>query len=66
MGMVDSQSHSSNNRVSMDGTINQKEEKVEAPKLVPTCWGYPEAYYYPDFNIYTHKKSSSESLVSYL
>ena len=37
MGMVDSQSCSSSNRASMDGTDDEKEEEVEAPELVPTC-----------------------------
>ena len=37
MGMVDSQSCSSSNRTSMDGTGDEKEEEVEAPELVPTC-----------------------------
>ena len=37
MGMVDSQSRSSSNRVSMDGTGDEEEEKAEAPELVPTC-----------------------------
>ena len=38
MGMVDSQSHSSSNQASMDGTGDEKEEEeVEAPELVPTC-----------------------------
>ena len=31
MGMVDSQSCSSSNRASIDGTGNQKEEEVESP-----------------------------------
>ena len=31
MGMVDSQSCSSSNRASMDGTDNEKEEEVESP-----------------------------------
>ena len=35
MGMVDSQSCSSSNRVSMDGTGNEKEEEAEVPELVP-------------------------------
>ena len=37
MGMVDSQSRSSSNRASMDGTGDEKEEKAEALELVPTC-----------------------------
>ena len=37
MGMVDSQPRSSNNRASMDGTGDEKEEEAEAPELVPTC-----------------------------
>ena len=37
MRMVDSQSCSSSNRASMDGTGDEKEEEAEAPKLVPTC-----------------------------
>ena len=37
MGMVDSQSCSSNNQASMDGTGNEKEEEAEAPELVRTC-----------------------------
>ena len=37
MGMIDSQSRSSSNRASMDGTGNEKEEETEAPELVPTC-----------------------------
>ena len=37
MGMVDSQPRSSNNRASMDGTGDEKEEEAEAPKLVPIC-----------------------------
>ena len=37
MGTVDSQSRSSSNRVSMDGTGDEKEEEAEAPKLVPIC-----------------------------
>ena len=36
MGMVDSQPHSYNNRASMDGTSDEKEEKAKAPVLVPT------------------------------
>ena len=37
MGMVDSQSYSSSNRASMDGTGAEKEEEAEAPELIPTC-----------------------------
>ena len=37
MGMVDSQPCSSCNRAYMDGTGDEKEEKAEAPELVPTC-----------------------------
>ena len=37
MEMVDSQSRSSSNRASMDGTGDEKEEEAEAPELVPTC-----------------------------
>ena len=37
MGMVDSQSRSSSNRASMDGTDDEKEEDAEAPELVRTC-----------------------------
>ena len=36
MGMVDSQSRSSSNRASMDGTDDEKEEEAEVPELVPT------------------------------
>ena len=46
MGMVDSQSRSSSNRASMDGTGNEKEEEAEAPELVPTCWGFSKAHPY--------------------
>ena len=66
MGMVDSQSCSSSNRSSMDGTDDEKEEEAEALELVPTCWGFSEAYSYPEANICTPKKSSSRSLVSCL
>ena len=66
MGMVDSQSCFSNNQANMDGTGNEKEEEAEAPKLVPTCWGYPEAYSYSEANICTPEKSSSRNLVSCL
>ena len=66
MGMVDSQSHSSSNRASMDGTGDEKEEEAKAPELVPTCWGYSEAYFYLEANICTPKKSSSRSLVGCL
>ena len=34
--MVDSQSHSSNNRASVDGTGDEEEEEAEALELVPT------------------------------
>ena len=37
MGMVDSQSRSSSNQASMDGTGNEKEEEAEVPELVLTC-----------------------------
>ena len=37
MGMVDSQSCSSSNRSSMDGTDDEKEEEAKAPELVLTC-----------------------------
>ena len=37
MGMVDSQSCSSSNRASIDGTGDKKKEEAEAPELVPTC-----------------------------
>ena len=37
MGMVDSQSRSSSNRASMDGTSDEKEEEAKALELVPTC-----------------------------
>ena len=37
MRMVDSQSCSSSNRASMDGTGDEKEEEAEVPELVPTC-----------------------------
>ena len=66
MGMVDSQPRSSSNRASMDGADDGKEEEMEVLELVPTCWGYPEAYSYPEANIYTPKKSSLRSLVSCL
>ena len=36
MRMVDSQSCSSSNRASMDGTGDEKEEEAEVPELVPT------------------------------
>ena len=36
MGIVDSQPRSSNNRASMDGIGDEKEEEAEAPELVPT------------------------------
>ena len=64
--MVDSQSCSSSNRASMDGTSDEKEEEAKAPKLVPTCQDFSEVYSYPEANICTPKKSSSESLVSCL
>ena len=35
--MVYSQSCSSSDQASMDGTGDEKEEEAEAPKLVPTC-----------------------------
>ena len=66
MGMVDSQSYSSSNRASMDGIDDEKEEEADAPELVPTCWGFFEAYSYPEANICTPKKSSSRSLVNHL
>ena len=66
MGMVDLQSCSSSNRASMDGTGNEKEEEAKALELVLTCWGFSEAYSYPEANICTPKKSSSRSLVSCL
>ena len=66
MGMVDSQSRSSSNRASMDGTGDEKEEEAKALELVPTCWDYSEAYSYPEANICTPKKLSSKSLVSCL
>ena len=50
----------------MNGTGDEKEEEAEAPELVPTYWGFFEAYSYPEANIYTPKKSSSGSLVSCL
>ena len=37
MGMVDSQSCSSSNQVSMDGTDDEEEEEAEVLELVPTC-----------------------------
>ena len=37
MEMVDSQSRSSSNRASMDGTSDEEDEEAEAPELVPTC-----------------------------
>ena len=37
MGMVDSQSSSSSNRASMDGTSDEKEEEAGALELVFTC-----------------------------
>ena len=37
MEMVDSQSRSSSNRASMDGTGDEEDEEAEAPELVPTC-----------------------------
>ena len=64
MGIIDSQPHSNNNRASVDGTGDEKEEEAEAPELVPTCWGHPGVYSYPEANIYTPKKSSSRSLAS--
>ena len=66
MGMLDLQPDSSSNQASVDGTGDEKEEEAEAPKLVPTCQGYPEVYSYPKANICTPKKSSSGSLVSCL
>ena len=57
MGMVDSQPRSSNNRAHTLGTGDEEEEEAEAPELVPTCWGHPEAYSYPEANICTPKKS---------
>ena len=66
MGMVDSQSRSSSNQASMDGIGDEKEEEAEAPELVPTCWGFSEAYSYPEANICTPKKSSSKNLISHL
>ena len=66
MGMIDSRSRSSSNRASMDGTGNEKEEEAEAPELVPTCWGFFEAYSYLEANICTPKKSSFGSPVSCL
>ena len=35
MGMVDSQSYSSSNRASTDGTDDEKEEEAEALELIP-------------------------------
>ena len=46
MGMVDSQSRSSSNQASMDGTDDEKEEDAEAPELVPTYWGFSKAHPY--------------------
>ena len=66
MGMIDSQPRSSSNWASMDGTSGKKEEEAEAPELVPTCWDYPEAYFYLEANICTPKKSPSRSLVNCL
>ena len=66
MRMVDSQPRSSSNRASMDGTGDEKEKEAEALELIPTCRGYPEAYSYPEANIYTSKRSSSGSLASCL
>ena len=66
MGMVDSQSRSSSNQASMDGIGDENEEEAEAPELVPTCWGFSEAYSYPKANICTPKKSSSRNLISHL
>ena len=60
MGMVDSQPHSYNNRASMDGTSDEKEEKAKAPVLVPTYWGYPGAYSYPEANICIPKNRPPE------
>ena len=60
MGMVDSQSYSSSNRAGMDGTGDEKKKEVEAPKLVPTCWGFFEAYSYPEANICTPKNRPPE------
>ena len=56
MGMVDSQPRASRKRASMDGIGDEKEEEAEAPESVPTFWGYPEAYSYPEANICTPKK----------
>ena len=66
MGMLDLQPDSSSNQASVDGTGDEKEEEAEAPKLVPTCRGYPRAYSYPEANICTPKKFSSRSLANRL
>ena len=44
----------------MDGTGNEKEEEAKAPELVFTCWGFSEAYSYPEANICTPKNRPSE------
>ena len=64
--MVDSQPCSSSDRARTLDTSDEEEEKAEAPKSVPTCWGHPGAYSYPEANICTPKKSPPRSLASRL
>ena len=64
--MVDPQPRSSSNQARTLGTGDKEEEKAEAPELVPTCWGHPRTYYYPEANICTPKKSPPRSLTSRL
>ena len=66
MGTVDSQPCSSSNRACTLGTGDEEEEEAEAPELVPTYWGHPKAYSYPEANIYTPKKLPPRSLASRL
>ena len=64
--MVDSQSHSSNNRARTLGTGDEEEEEEEALELVLACWGHHGVYSYLEANICTPKKSPSRSLASCL
>ena len=64
--MVDSQSHSSNNRARTLGTGDEEEEEEEVLELVLACWGHHGAYSYPEANICTSKKPPSRSLTSCL
>ena len=65
---MDSQSRSSSNQARTLGAGNEEEEEeeVEAPELVSTYWGRPEANSYPKANICTPKESSPRGLANCL